>query len=53
MTFGKSNKCPTCGAEVIDWFTRVVGFFVPVSAMNKTRREWEFPRRKFATIDTK
>jgi ribonucleoside-triphosphate reductase len=53
MTFGKSNTCPTCGAEVVDWFTRVVGFFVPVSAMNKTRREWEFPRRKMVSIDNK
>jgi ribonucleoside-triphosphate reductase len=51
MTFGKSSVCPTCGAEVVDWFTRVVGFFVPVSAMNKTRREWEFPRRKIVDID--
>ena len=50
MTFGKSNKCPSCGENIEDWFTRVVGFFVPVSAMNKTRRTWEFPRRKITSI---
>lgn len=50
MTFGKSNKCPSCGEDIEDWFTRVVGFFVPVSAMNKTRRTWEFPRRKITSI---
>jgi anaerobic ribonucleoside-triphosphate reductase len=45
MNFGDLSKCPTCGADIIDKYTRVVGFFVPVSSMNKTRREWEIPRR--------
>ena len=30
--------------------TRVVGFMVRVSRMNETRREWEFPKRKFKGI---
>lgn len=51
-TFGNSTKCPECGADIVEKFTRVVGFFVPVSSMNKTRREWEFPRRVFGAIDS-
>lgn len=45
MNFGDLEACPICAAEIVDKYTRVVGFFVPVSSMNKTRREWEFPRR--------
>ena len=45
--FGKNEICPTCGAEIEDYYTRVVGFFVPVSNWDKTRRTWEFPKRTF------
>ena len=50
-TFGKHVNCPTCGAEIVEYYTRVVGFFVPVSGFNKTRRNWEFPKRKFIDVD--
>ena len=50
VTFGKNDKCPICGKEITDYMTRVVGFMVRVSRMNKTRREWEFPRRLFKGI---
>lgn len=56
------SKCPKCGAvydhkvascskcghnEHMQYFTRVVGFFVPVDSWNPTRRNWEFQRRTF------
>ncbi len=44
-SFGKLEVCPICSKDIIDYYTRVVGFFVPVSAWNKTRRTWEFPNR--------
>lgn len=47
--FGKIEKCITCGGEIEDYYTRVVGFFVPISNWDKNRREWEFPRRTFIT----
>ena len=50
VTLGKSDKCPICGKDITDYMTRVVGFLVRVSNFNKTRREWEFPRRKFRSI---
>jgi hypothetical protein len=31
--------------------TRVVGFFVPISSWNKTRREWEFDKRTFTKVE--
>lgn len=43
--------CPKCQSKNIEKLTRVVGFFVPVSSWNQTRREWEFPRRKFTSLD--
>ena len=43
----KTETCEKCGCDDVDYLTRVVGFFVPVSSWNKTRREWEFPKRKF------
>lgn len=45
MSFGDLELCPSCSSQIVDKYTRVVGFFVPVSSMNKTRREWEIPRR--------
>jgi ribonucleoside-triphosphate reductase len=50
-TFGKYEKCPVCGGTIIEQFTRIVGFFVPVSKWNKTRRTWEFPKRVFKSIE--
>ena len=55
------SKCPECGAvydhkvvscskcnhDKMSYFTRVVGFFVPVDSWNPTRREWEFNKRTF------
>lgn len=46
----KEHKCPKCESKNVTQYTRVVGFFTPVSSWNKDRREWEFPRRKFIDI---
>ena len=48
MTVGRNDVCPTCGAPVIDTFTRVVGFLTNTKHWNKTRREYDWPERTFA-----
>ena len=36
-----TTKCPVCGKPVVDQFSRVVGFYTPVSSYQKIRkREW-------------
>lgn len=50
FNFGKFEECPVCKAKIKEYFTRVVGFYVPVSGWNKVRREWEFPKRKFMQV---
>ena len=49
-SFGKHEECPVCGKKITNYYTRVVGFFVPVSSFNTTRRNWEFPKRLFTSI---
>ena len=44
---GPSQKCPMCGDPIIEQYTRVVGFYTPVSAWNKGRRK-EHGQRFFA-----
>jgi len=45
--FGK--KCPICGGNVATEYTRIVGFYVPISSWSEERkkeyalREWENP----------
>lgn len=51
MSFGKHIKCNKCPASISNYYTRVVGFFVPVNSWNKTRREWEFPKRTIVTVE--
>jgi ribonucleoside-triphosphate reductase (formate) len=50
VSFGKHTQCPVCVGGIVEYYTRVVGFLVPVTHFNKTRREWEFPKRKFTTV---
>jgi hypothetical protein len=50
-SFGKHEKCPVCSGTIKTYYTRVVGFFVPVASFNKVRREWEFPNRKFKSVE--
>jgi len=42
---GKYELCPTCEEKIVEYYTRVVGFFTPVGSWNETRRVWEFPKR--------
>jgi len=36
---GPSEKCPICAAPIIEQYTRIAGFCVPVSTWNKGRRK--------------
>lgn len=45
VTTGIHHVCPECGAEVVDWCIRVVGFNTNVSDWSKARRD-EFQRRQ-------
>lgn len=45
-----TDTCPTCGGHVTDTFTRVVGFYTPVSGYQKIRRK-EFNERKWYQIN--
>ena len=40
-------KCPICGSEITDNFTRIVGFLVSTKNWHKTRREIDFPNRQW------
>ena len=51
MTFGKVDKCPVCGEKIVNYYTRIIGYFSPVKSWNKTRRELDFPNRHFAGVD--
>ena len=46
FTVGKTNIC-NCGAEIVQRFSRVVGFYTNVNNWGKIRRETEYPARKF------
>lgn len=45
-----TKVCPKCGKPIIDKFTRVVGFYTPVSSYQKIRRK-EFDARKWYNIN--
>jgi len=47
---GNAVVCPECGANIESYYTRVIGYFVPVSSWHRVRREWEYPKRKFGII---
>lgn len=42
---GIHQQCPICNTPIEDWMTRVVGYFVPVSKWNPTRRDTDFKNR--------
>ena len=45
-TIGRHKKCPICGDERLDYITRIIGYFVPLSSWNKHRKV-EYGTRKF------
>jgi anaerobic ribonucleoside-triphosphate reductase len=50
VLFGKHKLNPITNSPAKDYYTRVVGFFTPVSSWNKTRREFEFQKRYIEII---
>ena len=48
---GNSTTCPICDEQIIDWLTRIIGYFTKVSSWNKVRREYEFQNRTFNGIE--
>lgn len=47
FSIGKHTECPICKKNIIQQFSRVVGFITPVKSWSKIRREYEYPRRVF------
>lgn len=47
-----SSTCPKCGKPIADTYSRVVGFYVPVSSYQKIRKK-EFDKRKWYDITSK
>lgn len=45
-----SPKCPKCGKDVADTYSRIVGFLVPFSAYSKERKQ-EFEQRKWFDLN--
>jgi ribonucleoside-triphosphate reductase (formate) len=42
---GDVDTCPICKGNIIEKYTRVVGFYTPVNHWNKVRREFDFENR--------
>jgi len=47
MSVGRGDNCVICGSEVINNYTRVVGFLTNVRNWHKVRREIDYPNRTF------
>ena len=45
---GVAKICPMCNKQIKDYYTRIIGYFTPVSSWNKGRRE-EIQHRVFKT----
>ena len=52
-TIGVFDTCPICQGRITDHMTRIVGYFVKTSTWNETRREKDFPERKWNKINDK
>jgi ribonucleoside-triphosphate reductase len=47
MSVGKNSKCLTCGGEITNNYTRVVGFLTNTKNWHKVRRDEDYPHRQF------
>lgn len=47
MAISNNGSCPICKGKIIEQYTRVVGFCVPVKSWSPIRREKDFPNRVF------
>jgi ribonucleoside-triphosphate reductase (formate) len=50
ITAGINEHCEMCGSDIINNFTRVVGFLVNTKNFHKVRREKDYPRRKWYKV---
>jgi len=50
VTIGNSRVCPECGAPIVEYYTRIVGFIRPVRSWQKERRN-EFHNRKTYSVE--
>lgn len=50
MSVGNVDCCPTCTKEIVNEYSRVVGFLSNVKNWNKVRRTFDFPNRKFYEV---
>lgn len=47
MTVSNDELCTVCGKEIVNKYTRVVGFLTNVKNWHQVRREQDFPNRQF------
>ena len=47
MTVSNDDVCTICGKNIVNKYTRVVGFLTNVKNWHKVRREQDFPNRQF------
>lgn len=52
MSVGRLTKCPVCGEDIEETYTRVVGFNTSTKNWNRVRREHDWPGRQFHTLET-
>ena len=39
IEFGRLKTCPKCGKPIVDYMTRIIGYFISVSDADEARRE--------------
>lgn len=49
---GKFTKCPDCGSEKLDFYSRIIGYFSRIGGWSKPRRELDWPNRKFTSQES-
>jgi len=47
MSVGKREKCEICGKEIVNNYTRVVGFLTNTKNWHKVRRNEDYPNRQW------
>jgi ribonucleoside-triphosphate reductase len=47
MSVGRKDSCEVCGSEIVNNYTRVVGFLTNTKNWHKVRREEDYPERQF------
>ncbi|MCW2279248.1 anaerobic ribonucleoside-triphosphate reductase [Heliophilum fasciatum] len=47
---GNGTTCPICGGPIVDHLTRVIGYFTKVSSWGDVRKNYEYPKRQFNSL---